>query len=275
MPVLRRIAAAVRAHYALSDDIVNIDDFDGDCSFRCQLSSHIASQIFWYGEYSGPSLRLLAKHLQETDVVLDIGANEGEHTVFAAKRVRKGRVVAFEPNPRIRARLVENVTANRFTNVTVMPSALADRAGKAALYAARERTSDHSYNDGLSSLYPRPGLSLEERHISITTLDDFVRGERLPRVDWMKIDVEGSEYSVLNGGRWTLATFRPRIILEVENDAAKAAGQSAAALIALVEEQGYTVFNIGRRGEISASAGSFTRDVLCVPRDASPSLVKG
>src|SRR5205814_2363411 len=124
LPVLHRISIAVRAHYSGLSEELKLDDFDGDLVFYCRLDSAITSRIFWNGLYSRSSLVAISKLLDRQSVVFDIGANEGEHTVFCAKRVPDGKVYAFEPNPAVRAHLVRNVSANDFANVVVVPIAL-------------------------------------------------------------------------------------------------------------------------------------------------------
>jgi FkbM family methyltransferase len=265
IPVLRRVAARVARHYAGSDAEVRIDDFDNDQTFYCRLDSHIASRIFWYGMYSRPSLRLLSRLVGSEDVVMDIGANEGEHTVFCAKRLTKGRVFSFEPNIAMRERLTRNIAANGFDNVTVVPMALSDRRGEMVLYSAHERFSDGSYNDGLATLFAREGVADLLGSVAVTTLDEFVQEQGLDRVDILKIDVEGAEYSVLSGGLSVLRRFQPLIILEVEDETARSAGHSADELLSLVRLHGYAIFNILESGALVPQRGVATRDVLCVP----------
>jgi hypothetical protein len=109
---LRRVSEYLLRIYSGSDKIQIIRDFDGDLEFNCRLNSHISAQIFWFGYYSGAQLLLLNRILKPEMTFFDIGANEGEHTLFSAKRLTSGKVFSFEPSSENNARLVENVGRN-------------------------------------------------------------------------------------------------------------------------------------------------------------------
>ena len=167
--------------------------------------------------------------LSEGDVFVDIGANSGYFTVLAALRVgARGRVFAFEPNPTVREQLQRHIELN----------AIADRVAVSDLALADEDKDDVRLfvscwpdNDGIASLAPsaetlaRGGLRTDTSiPIRIRMFDTWVRSARLPRIDLMKIDVEGAEARVLSGMSATFATLRPkRIICEtpLESDAVR------------------------------------------------------
>jgi FkbM family methyltransferase len=267
MRVLWRIAERFRRRYARDARQVAIDDFDGDLTMHCELASHVSSQIFWFGCYSRDQLPLLDRLLQPDHIVLDIGANEGEQSVFAAKRVPRGHVFAFEPSSVVRERLSRNIAANALPNITVLPIALSDKPGRMTLFRSTGRFSDGSYNDGMNTLHARQGVTSASEEVTVDTVDGFIERERPPHVDLIKIDVEGAEWSVLAGARATIAQFRPLIILEVENAPAAAAGHTAAEILNLVRSFGYTVYNIGANARLSVPGQRIARDVLCAPAD--------
>lgn len=263
----RRVTAIVRSWFAHRDVVVTISDFDGDLEFDCRLSSHISAQIFWDGFYSWSQLRLLGRMLQPDWVYFDIGANEGEQTVFAAKRLARGRVVAFEPSTPVRHRVTKNVANNGFTNVTIERYALSDRPGELPLYRAPARYADGSFNDGLATLHPRDTVNALEEIVPVTTLDAYVATASISRLDIMKIDVEGAEYAVIAGATATIDRFRPLIILEVVEETNEAAGHTATELLDRVRGHRYVVRNIDRKGHLVAPGTAMTHDVLCVPEE--------
>ena len=67
-------------------------------------------------------------------------------------------------------------------------------------------------NSGMSSLAIERGG--EDVEVALTTIDQLVSDLRLPRVDYIKLDIEGAEREALRGARRTLANHRPRILLE-------------------------------------------------------------
>jgi FkbM family methyltransferase len=137
-------------------------------------------------------------------VVLDIGANIGAHCLrFASIVGEKGRVYAFEPTNYAYAKLQKNISLNKFVNIKTFQVALADRslAQQTISYRSSWRT------DG--------SFSQESSVIDFVRLDDWVAENGIDRVDLIKIDVDGNEYSVISGGRELFEKFKPMVIAEV------------------------------------------------------------
>ena len=167
--------------------------------------------------------------LGDGDVFVDIGANSGYFTVLAALRVgARGRVFAFEPNPAVRRQLERHVELNAIADrVTVSDLALSDEDRD----DVRLFVSCWPENDGIASLTPaaetlaRGGLRADASiPVRVRRFDSWAQSVQLPRIDLMKIDVEGAEAKVLAGMSSTLARLRPaRIICEtpLESDAVR------------------------------------------------------
>ncbi len=200
-------------------------------------------------EFETRELAFAGRYLQPGMTVLDIGANQGLYTLLAAQRVGPtGRVFAFEPSPRERSALRLNVIANFFTNVTVESSALGDEEGDSELYLVE------GPETGCNSLRPPvlvDGTSRPVR-VSITRLDRWLREHRVGRVDFIKLDVEGAELSVLNGARELLKhNPRPVILAEVANIRTAAWGYRATEIVAVLERAGYNWFEIAADGSLA------------------------
>jgi FkbM family methyltransferase len=143
-------------------------------------------------------LRQLVKRLRPGDVVYDVGANVGLYSVVTAKAVGKtGHVVAFEPARKFHEHLLANVALNGLTNVRCFRLALGDRVGQGTL-----RTSDVIGNLSLlsSGREDAPG-----EVVDIVAGDTLTTLAGLPPPRLVKIDVEGSEYAVIQGLRETLS----------------------------------------------------------------------
>jgi FkbM family methyltransferase len=123
--------------------------------------------------------------LQPGDVFVDLGANSGIFTIFAAKRVGpEGRVLAVEPMPEMLENLRFNVCANSFANVAIFPTAVGACAGTATLRV-------HPKNRGASSLTPYfDGTDIQ---VPVSTLAGIVSSAGVNRIDLLKIDIEGFE----------------------------------------------------------------------------------
>ena len=148
----------------------------------------------------------LERHLEvivPRRTVIDIGANVGNHTVFYAAFSRADRVVAFEPNPPVRAMLARNVALNGLGNVVLEHArhGLGRVRGRGTVVAPAANLSAGRVvaAEGADGFEVRP-------------LDDFA----FENVAFVKIDVEGMELDVLAGAAETLRRNRPVLAVEVD-----------------------------------------------------------
>ena len=158
------------------------------------LSSGLEREIFVTGTHGDE--RLVAaralEHLREPGAVfVDIGANIGYHTVWVARHLARigGRVIAFEPIQANYDRLLTNVRLNHLSNVRAEKTGLSDRCETVTVH----RRSRGSSNVSLASLGP-----IREQ-VELVCFDDWAFGEGLPRVDVLKLDIEGAEAKALRG----------------------------------------------------------------------------
>jgi len=136
------------------------------------------------------------------DVCFDLGANVGLYTLLMAKRA--ARVVAFEPVPRNIRYLHRMVELNRLDNVLIVPLAVSDREGVAALDPGENPTVGRLDDTG-------------RQPVGTVTIDGFAARFGLsPTV--LKIDVEGAELAVLRGAASLLRERRPRLLLSLHGD---------------------------------------------------------
>jgi FkbM family methyltransferase len=142
--------------------------------------------------------------------VIDVGANVGVYTFSAAQRVGpRGRVLAVEPFSRCLRCLEETCRINELDWVQICGGAASDRIGTARLqlYTASE------LNEIITGDVEEPVHgSFEE--VPCFTLDSLVEQENVNRVDYLKIDAEGHEMSVLIGSEKILSEFFPIILYE-------------------------------------------------------------
>src|SRR5215467_12649370 len=104
----RKVAALLYRYYPGKRGTTTIHDFDGDLAITLDKSSYIGGAIYWGGHHSLELVRFLRGFLKPDMTVADVGANIGEITLFAAKKLQKGRVLAFEPMPRVFEQLSQN-----------------------------------------------------------------------------------------------------------------------------------------------------------------------
>ncbi len=198
------------------------------------------SRFIFQGDFETDERAFLNAFLQPGDTFVDVGANLGLFSLIAAELVgSRGQVHAFEPCARTFGRLSENIALNRFHNVLAHRLALSDSAGESKMIAAVDGM------DAWNSLAtPYMGGNYETETISTQTWDEFATTHKLASgVALMKIDVEGWEGPVLEGGRRMLSSANaPVLQVEFTDDAAKAAGHSCSHVYRLLEEFGYQLF---------------------------------
>lgn len=187
----------------------------------------VKGQYFSRVPYEPNTTAAVLALLERGGVFADIGANAGYYTVLAALRVGPaGRVFAFEPNPAVRRRLQRHIEINAIQDRVVSSDvALADHNQDDAAFFV----SCWPENDGISSLTPSPetmtrGGLRDDATISVQvrTFDDWAASNNAPRIDLVKIDVEGAESRVLEGLTRTLTAAPPRRIIcetPVDSDA--------------------------------------------------------
>lgn len=234
--------------------------------FNHHLSGDMSQCTYVDGRYEPNEMYAMAQLIKPGMCFVDVGANAGIFTIMAARLTgERGVVHAFEPSPRDRVRLEANISLNRLTNVTVHSEALGRSPGKAVLTVSGAERPGHNTIGGFMYAEDAAAYSIE---VEVTTLDDVAEATRLTRLDVMKVDVEGFETAVLQGGRAALARFRPVMVVEAQDESLRQAGSSASELLALVRELDYEVKVFGPSGMAEPVDGERITglNLLCVPQ---------
>jgi FkbM family methyltransferase len=164
-------------------------------------------------DITDPLLRGLRSHVADDAVCIDAGANIGLYSLALSSLAPKGTVYAFEPSPSAYSHLADNLRVNRAANVEASQLALSDREGTVTFHDF-SFFSAGSFSSDEGSLLTSDSYGSTSFDAPTTTLDTFVAERGIERVDFVKIDVEGAELSVLEGATETLAKHRPVVVLE-------------------------------------------------------------
>jgi len=141
-------------------------------------------------------------YLNPGSVCFDIGAQAGYHTLYAATMVGpSGRVFAFEPAPKNIANIKKHVAMNHLTNVSVVEAAVSNVDGVSHFDFGISAVAGHLATNG--------GIV-----VRTITLDHEIDCGALPEPDYIKIDAEGAELSILEGARNMLARRHPTLSVE-------------------------------------------------------------
>ncbi|HEY2548197.1 MAG TPA: FkbM family methyltransferase [Candidatus Acidoferrum sp.] len=218
-----------------------------------------------YEGFEETELHFVQRLLRPGMTVLDIGAHHGLYTLLASRRVgRRGRVIAFEPSPRECRRLAKHLRVNRCANVEVEACAVGDASGEADLFQV------DGFRDWGNSLrppaVPEPTLTVR---VAVRRLDDVLEERGIARVDFIKLDAEGGELAVLEGGRRLLQTApRPAILAEVEDLRTLQWGYKAREIVQLLARWDYRWFALSEAGSlypISPDQESYDGNFVALP----------
>jgi len=142
------------------------------------------------------------------DIVIDGGAHVGTFTDEALRR-GAAKVIAVEPEPVnaecFRRNFRKEIAEGR---VILVEKGMWSSETTLELSVAKE-------NSGMNSFVIDQGAGTSKITVPLTLIDTLVRQLGLPRVDFMKLDIEGAEREALKGGMETLRQFRPRLMLEM------------------------------------------------------------
>jgi FkbM family methyltransferase len=165
-----------------------IDRID-DC-----IKNYIRKGVQWEGDLT----HMMKLRIPPQTTVVDVGAHIGTHTVSLAQVA--GKVIAFEPQPKLFRELVMNVRLNRLSNVELHWAGVGDTIGTIELSPLVTN------NEGGTTLMGKSGL-----RAPLVTLDSM----QLENISLIKIDVEDMENSVLDGAVETITRNQPTIFIEI------------------------------------------------------------
>ncbi len=209
---------------------------------RCDLGDQIQRQIYFFGAYEPIEVYLLTHLLRPGMVVIDAGANVGQHTLIAAAQVgRDGEVHAFEPVPRNFQRLAAHLLENRLaTTVRANMIALWHRGETVRLNLGPGAANDGGWAIGT------PSEAVDTVTSQGVRLDDYAVEHKLNRVDFIKMDIEGAEWFALQGATAVVARWRPMMLVEINRPACRALGYEPERIWESLKPYGYLIWAVGQ-----------------------------
>ncbi len=215
------------------------------------------------GLYEKEVVDLIEGFLRPGMTFVDLGANIGYHSILASRLVGPtGKVYAFEPDPYTFEYLAKNCAANQCGNVELVNAAMTDQCGMAPFFSAGWGSFVLSH--GAPQLPNSLSGASSPLRVRTTTADAFFAARGWPRIDLIKMDIEGSEGVALEGMA-DLSSRNPelRIVIEFNPSAMRRAGMSAAglanALVRLGVRESYVIEQGVRRisdNQLLPSGGS-------------------
>ncbi len=177
----------------------------------CAASDHaLLACLLDTGELERGTRILIQKYLRPGDVYVDIGANIGLHTLAAARAMQgKGKIIAFEPFAGTMRMLEKSIALNGFSGIAELHEAAVSNSNGPRLLFLGASSGHHS----LYSLETQTQGAQGPIEVKVVSLESALPSNQ--RIDLLKIDAEGAELEVLEGGM-NLITTNPDIALIVE-----------------------------------------------------------
>lgn len=230
----------------------------GGQSFVLLPEGAVPLEIWSRRYFERHELDFILSVLQPGMTFLDVGANVGVFSIPAAKKVRSGRVIAFEPSAWTVERLAKNTALNQLCNLLAVHSAVGDYTGDAILQL------NVTGKDGLNTIGKAVHQDSEivaTEKVQITTLDHFLQQHSISAVHVMKVDVEGAELMVFRGAKNLLARPDAPLLLYESACLTKGFGYHLVESMWFLEQYDYRFFMI------DAAKGRITPLTRLPPRD--------
>lgn len=190
-----------------------------------------------------PEIERMLRETPRGGMAIDVGAHKGAYTFWLARAVgRNGRVLAVEPQEHVAAALRRSLRAWGFSQAEVIQAAASNRSGQGRIHIPRDSTHGASLHE------LGPDRVVDVVPVRLLTIDELVADEGLPRLDFVKIDAQGAELEIVEGGLATFARHHPSLLVEAEARAHGGDTSCLDRLCALLAPLGYSgFFNDGHR----------------------------
>lgn len=230
--------------------------------------TQIDNELYWYGLYGGwerCSQRMWVELCRDSQVIVDIGANDGLYCLAARTVNSRARIIAAEPLDFILVRLKANIEANRFADIDLVETAFSNYTGDAEMFVPIDADYVRSATVN-TNLLDRPAEAVKAKAIKVQTFKSYFDQAGLDRLDLVKMDVESHEPEVLEGFGDLLGKHKPTILAEVSYK------RVPDLLNEILRPYGYLYFNInensGMHQQDSLTLSESDNFLICQPEVA-------
>lgn len=250
--------------------------------FAAKMETRMYDMVYFLGEYEDYITKVIGTVVRSNDVCFDVGANFGWFTTFllnlgkiSDKKIAE--VHAFEPLKKVFENLNENVKlCDSSEKAHLNNFALTDKISEAMIYMVDRLGSGHT------SLAKNTEEKLTEEKIRTSSFNIYVSEKNIEQVDFIKIDIEGSELKFFEGGTKMFAQKIPPImVVEMALDTTKLFGYLPNDLIEIIKANGeYDFYALDEITETLNRIDGFEpheigANVLCMPKRADQTRLSG
>ena len=214
----------------------------------CDLSDHVQRQIWLYGVYEPVESYLFQQFLKPGMIFFDLGANVGQYSLLAATEVGPlGQVHGFEAQKDNFEKFKSHCQLNSISGI-IFPQFLAVWNEETLL---EMKMPDNMTNNAGSFYAQKTEASSDLLKIKAVRLDQYILHNHIPRIDLIKMDIEGAEFFALEGAEASIKKFLPVIFMEINQAALEKMGCQATSISEKLFSWGYKAFQIGHSAETS------------------------
>jgi len=216
----------------------------GSFKISVNTKNFIDACIYYTGDYEPYLKKHFKKFINEGDYILDVGANIGFHTLYFAELTGvNGKVFSFEPIPINFDALQRNIKLNQFPQITTINKALGNTNAPMEIHINQD-----NQNPGAFNLLEN---GLKNTIIDCIKGDDYLEGNQIEKIHFIKIDVEGFEYEVFKGLSKTIENSKPIIIFEFDYNYQHKLNDNPKIIFEFLNQYGYQFFTIDGYGNKS------------------------
>ena len=217
------------------------------CGFK---NDYLFKQAIENGVHEPHFVELMDKLLLPTDIALDVGGNIGTHAILLSKKLSQGHVYTFEPQSLVFSVLQNNLLLNSCDNVTAYRFAISNQ-NHSTISMQPFAFNKKSINNAALQ------IDLDDAMGDFTltrTLDSF----KFKKVNFIKMDIQGSELIALQGAKDLILKQKPIMFIEIEEQNLRDLGTSTKELIEILFSLNYALYRIET---------NYPCDHICVPID--------
>ena len=185
-------------------------------------------------------MQVIPKILKNPETIIDIGANYGTYSFFLSKLYPQAKIIAFEPSTSSYRILMKIKRAFGLSNVFPIKKGLGEKEEEKEIVMPMHYTIIAYVAEKGS----KKGKGDNSESIQITTLDSFVKRNKITNIDFIKCDVEGFELFVFKGARKTLRKHKPLVFVEIEERHTKKYKINPQEVLKFLKKIGYRAYSI-------------------------------